>query len=987
MSPPAQITQVEAFRLHSRPGAPKTVYIDLDGHVVTGTIWNSESGFGSHPLRPYDSNGNPSTWSTTELNVVADIWRRMAEDFAPYDIDVTTEQPAVFNSNVGHVVVTYKTDANGNPIFVCNCGGVAYVDVFGTAFAQPALVFVDGVGTGAHNISEAASHEFGHNLGLTHDGTSTVGYYTGHGTAPVDWAPIMGVGYYRNVTQWSKGEYPGANNTQDDLQQINVYLPYRTDDHSDTSLSDATPLVVTGGVNVVAYGRASDPSAANMANKGVIEDRTDIDLFSLDVGTGQIDLSITPGYFETFIASGLRGMNLDIDVLLLDDAGNVLQASNPDLGTDAHISYDVPVAGRYYLEISGVGRGNPLADGYTDYASIGQYYISGTVPPDVAASQAPVAPDDLIALLADDTSIDLDWSDPIATAETNEAGYRVMRSVDGGAFALIASLPRDSAGYSDNNLANGDYVYKLELFNGAGTSETAPTPAISIDAPLVAVATSENTFAGSILSGSYINTQQPAGAEQLLERQSGSRRINRVSSLDHSWTIPGVVPAAVVELYLRASAPANAEGEDFRFSYSINGGSAQQIGTAFSGGTVQEWTVALPNDTAGTVIVRVVDTDRTKGNGVTDTVTIYEMNVTSAGSPADEPPSVSITEPLDGTTINAGTEIVLSATVTDEDANLAPSIAWSSDLQGPLGSSSSIAVTLDEGTHVVTATVTDSAGQPGADSVSVTVLPVDDTPPSITAPADIAAEATGPMTSVALGSPTVSDDSDPSPAITSNAPAQGFPPGSTVVTWTATDASGNQSTDTQTVTVRDTTPPLITVLGDNPASVTAGAAYVDAGATAADLVSGAVSVGTSGQSFSTAAPGNHVVTYTATDAAGNSRQATRTVNVVAATTSLSVTGINPGAIDRYVLLGGVSVTISGTGFTGTPTLTFANGSGSTPIATNVTLVNGQTLSATISTNSAGKRKDRVWDVVVTLPGGASATCAGCLLVTADTVAR
>ena len=52
------------------------------------------------------------------------------------------------------------------------------------------------------------------------------------------------------------------------------------------------------------------------------------------------------------------------------------------------------VAGRYYLEISGVGRGDPLGDGYTDYASIGQYYISGTVPPDVTSTAAPTAPAD-----------------------------------------------------------------------------------------------------------------------------------------------------------------------------------------------------------------------------------------------------------------------------------------------------------------------------------------------------------------------------------------------------------------------------------------------------------------------------------------------------------------------------------------------------------------------------------------------------------------
>ena len=65
-------------------------------------------------------------------------------------------------------------------------------------------------------IAEAASHEIGHNLGLSHDGTSTQGYYGGQGA----WAPIMGVGYSYSISQWSKGEYFDANNQEDDLQII-----------------------------------------------------------------------------------------------------------------------------------------------------------------------------------------------------------------------------------------------------------------------------------------------------------------------------------------------------------------------------------------------------------------------------------------------------------------------------------------------------------------------------------------------------------------------------------------------------------------------------------------------------------------------------------------------------------------------------------------------------------------------------------------------
>ena len=175
----------------------------------------------------------------------------MAEDFAPYDIDVTTEEPPAFGPNVGHILVTRKADENNRNIYNCSCGGVAYVGVWGLSnytYYQPALVFLDGVG-GPHNISEAASHELGHNLNLSHDGTSTVGYYSGHGSGNTDWGPIMGVGYYAQISQWSKGEYADANNTQDDLQIIANYLSYRADDHEDVNFASASPLVITGGTS------------------------------------------------------------------------------------------------------------------------------------------------------------------------------------------------------------------------------------------------------------------------------------------------------------------------------------------------------------------------------------------------------------------------------------------------------------------------------------------------------------------------------------------------------------------------------------------------------------------------------------------------------------------------------------------------------------------------------------------------------------------
>jgi PKD repeat protein len=130
-------------------------------------------------------------------------------------------------------------------------------------------------------------------------------------------------------------------------------------------------------------------------------------------------------------------------------------------------------------------------------------------------------------------------------------------------------------------------------------------------------------------------------------------------------------------------------------------------------------------------------------------------------------------------------------------------VAWSWTFGDGNGSSSqnpSHSYSAD-GTYTVSLTVTDDDGATNSTSQSVTVTaPPDTIAPSITAPANITVEATGVATPVNLGSPTVSDNVDPNPAVTNDAPA-GFAVGITTVTWIATDASLNSATATQLVTV------------------------------------------------------------------------------------------------------------------------------------------------------------------------------------------
>ena len=341
----------QTFALHSRPGSSRVIYLDFNGHVTSGTQWNNSfTGGQAINSAPFSIDGDPNTFNQQEQDAIQYIWQRVAEDYAPFDVDVTTEDPgdaAIIRSNAadtlfGTRAVISPTNFTGSAL-----GGIAFLGVFnaiGTSF-KPAFVMSSGLGNSEKSIAEAVSHEVGHNFNLDHDGTASTGYYLGHG----DWAPIMGAGYYRSVSQWSRGEYPGANQFQDDLALIQNYgAALIADDHANET---AGATVLGSTINV----------------SGLITNRNDVDVFQFATGTGNVTININPA---------VLGANLDIQAKISNAQGVVLATIDP-AGLSASFNQFL-TAGVYYLTIDGVGAGT-LASGYSDYASIGQYRITGTL--------------------------------------------------------------------------------------------------------------------------------------------------------------------------------------------------------------------------------------------------------------------------------------------------------------------------------------------------------------------------------------------------------------------------------------------------------------------------------------------------------------------------------------------------------------------------------------------------------------------------------
>lgn len=159
--------------------------------------------------------------------------------------------------------------------------------------------------------------------------------------------------------------------------------------------------------------------------------------------------------------------------------------------------------------------------------------------------------------------------------------------------------------------------------------------------------------------------------------------------------------------------------------------------------------------------------------------------------------------------------------------------------------------------------------------------PSDTTPPVITVPGNLTAEATGPGGAAVTYSASATDAVDGAVAV-SCAPASGstFPLGTTTVTCSASDAHHNSASSSFTVTVVDTTAPALTL--PSPMSVEAtgpSGAAASYSASAVDLVSGAVAANCSPSSGSTFSIGTTTVNCSATDVAGNTSHGSFTVTV------------------------------------------------------------------------------------------------------------
>ena len=338
----------DPFDLNSNPGESAVVFLDFDGYnLPAGTAWNSGNAMFAAP---------PVGWTDMDMLVA---WNILKEDLAPFKVNVTTNEDVFNAAAVGNRTRALFTSSMPNQGIPSNVVGVAINGSFKFNWDSPCWVF-----TSKANVmssSHTASHEVGHGFSLKHDGKGTTTYYRGHN----DWSPIMGSSSGGNLSQWSKGDYSGATEpNQDDVQIIaNMVGGFKTDviGNDKNSAEEIVYTIDNQGIAVVEK------------NDGLIETRSDVDVWHFYLAGGTVNLDIIP--------RSLPRTNLDLEVELYDANDNLITTvgTGHQNFTDGVNLTRVLAAGDYYIHVDGVGTGTGPTVGWTDYDCMGYYRIEGTI--------------------------------------------------------------------------------------------------------------------------------------------------------------------------------------------------------------------------------------------------------------------------------------------------------------------------------------------------------------------------------------------------------------------------------------------------------------------------------------------------------------------------------------------------------------------------------------------------------------------------------
>lgn len=486
---------------NSYPSATPVIYLDFDGQTVSGTSWNSTG-----PIYCGASGLNESQ--------ITEIFNRVAEDYRPFTVNITTDSTKYLsapNDKRMRVIITVTSDWYGS------AGGVSFVNSFSWGDDTPCFVFSALLSYDTKNIAEAISHEAGHTLGLRHQSiydnncVKTSEYNSGQGAGEQSWAPIMGVGYARNLTTWYNGQSTlGCNIYQNDLDVITSSangISFRSD-YQPTSFATAPLQTFTD----------NQFTASNIIVRNTYQDLYKFLMPSLK----SFQLSAIP--FN--VGSGNAGADLDLKVTLYDSVQTVLNSYTSSSTLNVIIDTAL-AAGIYYFKVEGVGNSYAPA-----YAILGSYSVKGQI----ADNPLPLNKLDLTGTFNNDQHI-LTWS-----IETNKkVSQQVLESsIDGKNFSFLVQPVVDARSYSYTPAKPGSFLYRLHVMFNDNSDEHSNIVLIKQAAEKY-----RPKIVNSLVANGTLLVTSPAVFEYSLFDSNGKilrkgTLVNGTNSIDASWLVNGI---------------------------------------------------------------------------------------------------------------------------------------------------------------------------------------------------------------------------------------------------------------------------------------------------------------------------------------------------------------------------------------------------------------------------------------------------------------
>ena len=411
-------------RFNSNSSAPATIYLDFDGQTVKGTGWNWDG-----PIL--------AKASGLTSRMITEIFNRTAEDFRIFNLNITTDssvfKKAPTNKRM-RVIITPTSKWYDD-----KAAGVSFVNSFTWGDDTPAWVFTDLLQNNPKYIAEAASHEIGHTLGLQHQSKYSKDcelvdeYAEGKGTGEIGWAPIMGVGYYKNLTLWTVGtSIEGCSVIQNDINIISKgfnEIGLRSDEHGN-SKEKSTDLILTDN---------------NFLANGIINSSEDRDFFKIVLPRRmQLSVKLTPNN----VAENNSGANVDLYLTLIQSNGDTIGRYNPKLLLNAFTD-TILAAGIYYFGIDGSGNQN-----VSDYGSVGWYALSGSL------QNIAVAP---TVLLKGDVRKNMNlirWD--VETGPQVRTTY-IEYSLDGRYYTPFKDVAENTTAYAHRITESGVVYYRVRM--------------------------------------------------------------------------------------------------------------------------------------------------------------------------------------------------------------------------------------------------------------------------------------------------------------------------------------------------------------------------------------------------------------------------------------------------------------------------------------------------------------------------------------------